>query len=376
MSEAQAPQEAKAAESLKSGEVVKTFYVNGSMKGANTVKEKPAQESLVQGKAKRAIKAMRKAAAAKAEAEAPTPEAQEATPAEDAKTTEPAADATEPIEAEAAPQAEAEAGAKDTKEPETDETAEAKAAEPEAAPDLKAQFSALARAEKRLREEREAFKTEQQAATKQLQRYQEIARIADENPYKLLDYLGVDVTDWAKHTLGNDAPQETVAPEVTEAQKILEEIRAERESLNQEKQQTSMAAQRNNAIAEIGGLLQNKADEYEFTLANGGAETVFETIAQHFYETQRLLSFEDAANLVEQHFEDEAEKLLGVSKFKKKLQPTQSAAASAAPKQPESRGAKANQPQENISTTAPDRVSTSRLSKKERRKRAAALLSG
>ena len=62
----------------------------------------------------------------------------------------------------------------------------------------------------------------------------------------------------------------------------------------------------------------NDNDKYELIRANDAVDVVYEVIEQHYNETQRILSKEEAADQVEAYLEEEVEKLLNLNKVKSK----------------------------------------------------------
>lgn len=295
-------------------------------------------------------------------------------PKPDAAKVDAPADEAKPGEANTDAPAETKTEAKPDEQPKADDAAK-----------RKEEFAAIAKAEKRLRaerdtleQERKALAAEREKASAETAKARELqAAIASGDKYRVLDMLGVDINEWARHKLGKPAPQQEqkVAPEVAELQKKLQAL--EEQKAREEAERKAEAAKlqyettKQRAVAEIDEFLQN-SPQYEFTRARKASSVVFATIEEHYAKTNRLLSYDEACAAVESYFEEDAAQYAGVSKFLKKLAP-QGDAEKPAPK-PSDSGNRASTKPAPV-TSAPDRVSPSYLSKEERRKRAVALLS-
>jgi len=266
--------------------------------------------------------------------------------------------------------------ANDEEKLEVSNTDAVKPGETEKGKDLKAQFAALSRAERRLRDDRKAWDEQQKAATAELSSLKELKQIAARDKYQLLDHLGVDINEWAKKKLGQgDTPQEAgMSSEVMQRLEALESRNKELETQKaHQDQQMQYQSQRQNAVAQIGELLQTDGDRFELTKLRGGADVVWATIEEHFHQTGGdLLGFSEAADLVESHFEAEAESYLKAEKLKKKFS-SQDEPTGASKVTPDSGAQVTSKPRKNLNHAA-DRVPSAGLSKRQRRERAIAAL--
>lgn len=243
---------------------------------------------------------------------------------------------------------------------------------PEHQQDLSTQFSALARAEKRFREERKAQQEEYKRQVAELKELQELKRLAEKDKYGLLTHLGVDVEDWAKTMVGRKHSEPASRQENEELAAIKKEIQELREERQRQSEQAVYYAQRQRTISEIDTMLRSDPDKYELTNLRGGAEVVFATMEQHYYNTNELLDYETAANLAEKYFEKDAESYAKASKFRRRF--ASQDAPTEAPRASKSSGTKAEQQPRRVLNNAADRVSTSGLTKAQRRERAVAAL--
>ncbi len=63
----------------------------------------------------------------------------------------------------------------------------------------------------------------------------------------------------------------------------------------------------------------NNTDKYELIRANDAVDVVYDVIEQHYHDTRRVMSKEEAADQVEAYLEEEVEKLLKLNKLKSKF---------------------------------------------------------
>ena len=70
---------------------------------------------------------------------------------------------------------------------------------------------------------------------------------------------------------------------------------------------------------EIDSFVSSNKNEYEYVAHNQANEVIYEVIEEHYNETGRILDIKDAAQAVESYLEEEAEKLLNLSKVKNRL---------------------------------------------------------
>ena len=111
----------------------------------------------------------------------------------------------------------------------------------------------------------------------------------------------------------------------SEMQKLRDEIaQREQERENSAKAMDEKRAQEaiSNFKENITGFLTGKPDDFE--LCNNYPESVdliYDVIEAHFAQTEKVMSMEEAAKLVEDHFESEAMKVTSFKKIQSKLAP-------------------------------------------------------
>ncbi len=191
----------------------------------------------------------------------------------------------------------------------TPEPAPATPAAPDpAAERLSRGFAKLTRTEQELRR-REAALKEKEA---KYQRYEALDPKAD--PLAYLEAGGVTYKELTDFILKNNK-----AP-TTPRDRELEGKLAKLERELQEREARAAQAEQERAIenvkAEIDHFLRQNADTYELTALHGAGPVVFKVIEDTYQESGRILDYEEAAKLVETHFENEAKKLLSAKKFR------------------------------------------------------------
>ena len=71
-------------------------------------------------------------------------------------------------------------------------------------------------------------------------------------------------------------------------------------------------------VDEIKSFVENTS-EFDFVKANNAYHVVAEVMQEHYNSTQEVMSYDDAAKMVEDYYEAEAEKYLAVPKLEQRL---------------------------------------------------------
>lgn len=225
--------------------------------------------------------------------------------------------------------------------PEQAETAPEVAPEPEKAETPKddkfaSKFAALSRKEKQVREQEKALNAERQrikAMETELKRLQERlsgedtslkARLKKE-PLKVLEENELSFEQLSEMVLndGNPTPQrmmEQLKAELqreykTEVEQLREQLKAKEE--REEKERYAQAV--DGFKAELKQLIDTN-DEFELTRANQAYDLVFDVVEEYYNKTGKVLGHDEAARYVEQHLEEEANRILQLKKVQSKLQ--------------------------------------------------------
>lgn len=207
--------------------------------------------------------------------------------------------------------------------------------EPERPAKVDPRFSQLARKEAELHRAREAVKAEKAAleqAHRQVVAFEEARNAAKRDPLAALEALGLSYDDLTEQMLNGKKP--TPSGEVAALRQELEQLRVEQEQARARAEQAAasrLEAERAAIIDEARQAavahVEANADRYTLTSINGGASLVPQVREQHFARTGQLLTIEQAANLVEKHFEGIADRVV---KARQGI-PAKAAASTAAP---------------------------------------------
>jgi hypothetical protein len=168
-------------------------------------------------------------------------------------------------------------------------------------------FAALSKREKMLvaKEKELSSKTKElEEKFKQLEGALKLKELAKTDPDKYLEEGGLSYDELTKFYLNDKKP----APEKM-FQSLQEEIKALKDQLNQEKEEKTRREQEAELMqfrSKIKDTVQ-QSDKYELIKTYGQEEVVFETILAHLAENNRVLSIEEAADLVENYLEREVE---------------------------------------------------------------------
>lgn len=188
-------------------------------------------------------------------------------------------------------------------------------------------FSQLARREAELNRERQRLREERAAveeAARAAKQFEERKAKARLNPVEALKDLGLSYEDVSEFVVNDNKP--TVSAEV---QAIRDEIERLREEQRQEKElarqqaEASLQQEQESVIARFNEdavtFVMSNPQKFEFTLANNATHYVPEIIEKHFLDTGELLTIDKAAEIVEAHYEEVAERVANSLKFKSKL---------------------------------------------------------
>ena len=202
-------------------------------------------------------------------------------------------------------------------------------AEPERPARVDPKFSALARKEAELYRARETVKAEKAAieeAHRQVVAFEEARHAAKRDPVAALQALGISYDDLTEHVLNGGKP--TANAEVAALREELEQLRIDQETARAkaEAAATARLAVEHSAVieearSEAVAFVDANPARYELTSINNAATLVPQVREQHFARTGKLLTVEQAADLVEKHFETLADRIANARKVQSKAAP-------------------------------------------------------
>jgi hypothetical protein len=195
---------------------------------------------------------------------------------------------------------------------------------PEPAPDpFSRRFAQLAREQKKLRQERDEMKRVQQeldARKNTVSSYDDLQKLARENPYEVMQKLGLDYEALSRQVLqdGEITPEQKMAGEMKRLRDEIDAMKAERAELVKQEEAKKYQDTYGRFVDEIKSFVDN-TNEFDFVKANNAYHVVAEVMQEHYNSTQDVMSYDDAAKMVEDYYEAEAEKYLAVPKLEQRL---------------------------------------------------------
>jgi len=195
---------------------------------------------------------------------------------------------------------------------------------PEPAPDpFSRRFAQLAREQKKLRQERDEMKRVQQeldARKGTVSTYDDLQKLARENPYEVMQKLGLDYEALSRQVLqdGEITPEQKMAGEMKRLRDEIDSMKAERAELLKKEEAKKYQDTYSTFVDEIKSFVDNTS-EFDFVKANNAYHVVAEVMQEHYNSTQEVMSYDDAAKMVEDYYEAEAEKYLAVPKLEQRL---------------------------------------------------------
>lgn len=194
----------------------------------------------------------------------------------------------------------------------------------EPAPDpFSRRFAQLAREQKKLRQERDEMKRVQQeldARKNTVSSFDDLQRLARENPYEVMQKLGLDYEALSRQVLqdGEITPEQKMAGEMKRLRDEIDAMKAERAELVKQEEAKKYQDTYGRFVDEIKSFVDN-TNEFDFVKANNAYHVVAEVMQEHYNSTQDVMSYDDAAKMVEDYYEAEAEKYLAVPKLEQRL---------------------------------------------------------
>ena len=194
----------------------------------------------------------------------------------------------------------------------------------EPAPDpFSRRFAQLAREQKKLRQERDEMKRVQQeldARKGTVSSFDDLQKLARDNPYEVMQKLGLDYEALSRQVLqdGEITPEQKMAGEMKRLRDEIDAMKAERAELVKQEEAKKYQDTYGRFVDEIKSFVDN-TNEFDFVKANNAYHVVAEVMQEHYNSTQDVMSYDDAAKMVEDYYEAEAEKYLAVPKLEKRL---------------------------------------------------------
>jgi len=239
------------------------------------------------------------------------------------------------------------------------------------------QFANLARQERRFREEKQEFKGIKKKAS-EMDTLQDLAK---NDPMAFLDRFGLNYDALTRRVIndGNPAIEDVVAQQAREIQELKELRQKELQEREQKQVQREYEQTYNGFIDKVKNFVDNN-DKYEMIAANNAYHTVYEVMQEQFKLDGTVLEYEDAANMVERYYEEEAERYFKSSKLRDRYkgywQPEPEEAQDVKPSQPAAAKKPRQKTLSNQLTSQTPARDKKLLSREESLARAAAIMRG
>jgi hypothetical protein len=193
--------------------------------------------------------------------------------------------------------------------------------EEERQPSFAKQFSALSRREREIRQREQAIAEKEKSLQSGSDKYSEYTRKLKLDPVKALEEAGVSMDYITNAILSGGVPAEVkISTEVEDLKAQLAAMQAKLEGKNEPEIEASPEEQ---AVAEFIQGLENhveaNAEKYKLIKKHDALQVVFDLIDVAYEQsaqeaikqgkTPTVMSYEEACDLVEAHFRDEARKL-------------------------------------------------------------------
>lgn len=198
--------------------------------------------------------------------------------------------------------------------------------------ELSEKFNQITAREKDLRDAEERIKTERESFGQTASELEETRKILADfknDPLAGLKALGIEFKDVAERVINDGAPtaEHRVAKlerEWADQRQAEQDAAAETATSKKESDEKLQAEEKDRAVAqtrkEIETAIEEGGDKFEMIRAQGAEELVFDVAAKVFRDTQKILTWTEAAEKVEEQIVAEVEKYLETPKFKAKYQ--------------------------------------------------------
>lgn len=196
-----------------------------------------------------------------------------------------------------------------------------------------ARFENLIKKEKQIMDEKRKYQDERKQWEEKLikiKEAEEFEQLFATNPLDALKKKGITLDHLNEYAIKNlrDEDLDPIQLKIksleeqlkTNEEKILENFQKKQE----EKEKQQAEAERDKLVAEykqnLDGFLQNNNEKYELISTyfdkDQAIEQLFEISAKYYEETEKILSPEESANLLEEYLEPIVKKMLGLNKVK------------------------------------------------------------
>lgn len=191
-------------------------------------------------------------------------------------------------------------------------------------------FAILAKKEKAIYSRAQELKAREEALNQKLaaiENFEKHKREVKNNPMLALQELGISYSDLTEYQLSGKMPNKADL----ELRELKEEIASFKQQQEEALQKQKEIANRNAQLAvqqtisdfkqEIGDYITSKPKDFELVNLYKANDLVYKTIEDHHAKTQRVMSIQEGAEIVEKYLESEVEKALKIEKLKARVSP-------------------------------------------------------
>lgn len=191
-------------------------------------------------------------------------------------------------------------------------------------------FALLAKKEKALYQNSQKIKAQEAVIEEKLtalNNYENFKKQVAQNPMLALQELGISYEQLTQYVLTNKMPNSSEL-EIKSVRDEMAELRKQQEERDKKAEEGRIAGLQARAKQEIaafqqqiGDYISSNVDKYELINLNEATHLVFQTVENHFEKTKRILSIEEASDIVEKYLEDQVEKNLRAKKLAQRATP-------------------------------------------------------
>jgi hypothetical protein len=192
-----------------------------------------------------------------------------------------------------------------------------------------ARFAVLAKKERALRAQQESLKAQMaeiQRKAAEVEAFEKSKLTAKQNPLEVLKNLGLSYDELTQFVInGEKATPELAVRAVKDELEAFKAEQAEARRRAEEAEKVRLEQERSAVLdrfrQEVAQYVTDNREKYELLNLYGQEGLVSEVIQQHFEQTQRIMSNEEAADRAEKYLEELVQKAQATKKFGSKAVP-------------------------------------------------------
>lgn len=153
----------------------------------------------------------------------------------------------------------------------------------------------------------------------EFQKFKKLRERSGEAPDELLKEFGWDYDKLIRHKLGEKEKEPSMEEKLMGKIEALEARLSDRDKAEKAHEEERITK---GALHQIEKELEGNGDDFELTMLNNGSTLVYDVIKEHYLKTGETLPIKQAAQAVEEYFEQQQlDKLAKSKKLRKRLMP-------------------------------------------------------